>query len=86
LEHGVEDAGVVEAGGAGASEVRPRQRPRTLSDLHGERHQRCNQRVGMAIRDRARIDHDRARQRVITRGDTQKLCVSGRSIETLVQP
>ena len=85
LEDDVEDAGVVEAGSAGAIEVRPGQRPRTLGDLHGQRHQRRDQRVGMAIRDRARIDHDRPRQRVIIRGDTQKLCVSGRSIEALIQ-
>jgi hypothetical protein len=85
LENGMENAGVVETCSSGAIEVRPGQRPRTLGDLYGQRHQRSDRRIRMAIRDRTRIDHHRPRQRVITDGDTQKLCVSGRSIEALVQ-
>ena len=42
-------------------------------------------RIGMAIGDGARIDHHRARQRVIFERGTQKLCVSCRSIEALIE-
>ena len=39
----------------------------------------------MAVRHRPWIDHDRARQSGVGKRGTQKLCVSRRSIETLIQ-
>jgi hypothetical protein len=86
LQNGVEDAGVAEAPFAGAREVGTRQRPRPFRDVEGEPSQRADRLLRVAIRDGMRIDDDGARQRIVRPRGTQKLCVSRRSIEALIEP
>jgi hypothetical protein len=122
LEDRVEDAGVVDARGAGAREGIARDRPRPLGELDRQPREEPDAEVRVALTDRVRIGDDRARERVMVRirpgwrapagsagalglmvrsrpswrasagalgligeGGTQKLCVSGRSIEALIE-
>ena len=85
LQHRVQDSGVVEPRGAGAVELGASHRPGLLRHGNGKADKGPDGRVGMPIRNGARIDDYRARERVIVNGGTQKLCVSRRSIEALIE-
>jgi hypothetical protein len=85
LQDRVQDAVVVEPGGSGRGQVGAGERPRSFGGDDGEASQRPDEWVGMTVGDGSRVDYDRARQGVVSEGGTQKLCVSSRSIEALVQ-
>ena len=85
LQHRVQDAGLVESRGAGAVELGAGHRPGLFRHGNGEADKGPDGCVGMPICDGARIDYHRARERVIVNGGTQKLCVSRRSIEALIE-
>jgi hypothetical protein len=56
-----------------------------LGDGDRECDERADRGVGMTRADGMRIDDDRGGEVTIIERGTQKLCVSGRSIEALVQ-
>jgi hypothetical protein len=85
LQDDVEDRGVVEARRARRLEIACGDRPRPLGDGDGQRGDRADRVIGMARGHRVRIDDDRTRQGLVLERGTQKLCVSGRSIEALIE-
>ena len=86
LQHRVQDGGVGKTGSAGMREVSGCQGPGMLRHADGQTRESPDGGIGMTRRHGTRVDHHRARERVIVESGTQKLCVSGRSIEALIEP
>jgi len=85
LQNRVKHTGVVDAACTRVFEIGARERPGMLGDGSRQSGERANSRFRMAVRQRARIADELARQRVIRTCGTQKLCVSRRSIEALIE-
>jgi hypothetical protein len=85
-EHRVHDRGVVQPCAPNAVEVGTSERPRPLGYIDRQPCQSPNCRIPVPVGHCTWVDDHRPRQPLIRECGTQKLCVSGRSIEALIQP